>query len=78
MSQTRQAARPASWALVGMFSFRTPGKMVFAPGVRRTGWIVASALQMLGFAAVLWLLLAGPGFLSDALERADALAVAQR
>ena len=64
-----------NWATHSMFLSRSVGKAASKPRAlpwRRMARVASGVVQALGFAAIMWLLLAGPGFLSDSAGQAPA------
>ena len=65
------------WTANTMFPPRSHRKPFVAPW-RRAARVASGTVQALGFAAVMWLLLAGPGFVSDSAGHPPAAKVARR
>ena len=69
------------WTTHSMFLSRSVGKATSKPLTlpwRQAARMASSVVQALGFAAIMWLLLAGPGFVSDSAGQAPATKVARR
>ena len=69
------------WATASMFPSRSQGKPWNNPAAlpwRAMARVAAVVVQAFGFAAVMWLLLAGPGFLADGAGQPPAARVARR
>lgn len=65
------------WASINVFPSRSKSKPLVLPW-RAMGRIAAGLVQAFGFAVVMWLLLAGPGFLADGVGQPPATEVARR
>lgn len=67
------------WSTHSMFPSRSHRKPVdWLPIARRAGRVASGVLGAVGFAAIMWLLLAGPGFVSGSAGHAPAPKVARR
>ena len=73
------------WAAASMFLSRSQGKLhggvwdkLHVLPWRAVGRAAAGVVQAFGFAVVMWLLLAGPGFLADGAGQPPAARVARR
>lgn len=82
---SRMAQAIQDWAAASMFPSRSQGKLhggfwdrLPLLSWRAAGRVVAGVVQAFGFALVMWLLLAGPGFLADGAGQPPAARVARR